>query len=66
MKMLLKSKVCGFCEQCMDPLVCTIHEKINNHGLKKIIKKKKKKEEEENTENADACSFVSKPHLNKP
>ena len=34
--------------------------------LKKNYKKKKKKEEEENTENADACSFVSKPHLNKP
>ena len=43
MKMLLKSKVCGFCEQCMDPLVCTIQEKINNHGLKKIKKKKKKR-----------------------
>ena len=43
MKMLLKSKVCGFCEQCMDPLVCTIQEKINNHGLKKIKKKKEKK-----------------------
>ena len=64
--MLLKSKVCGFCEQCMDPLVCTIHEKNQQSWLKKILKKKRKKEEEENTENADACSFVSKLHLNKP
>ena len=62
MKKLMKSEVCGSCEQYKGPVgVHYSQEKVNNHGLKK---KKEKKKREENAENADTGSSISKPHLN--
>ena len=56
MKKLLKSEVCGFCEQCMGPTMCT---------KKSTITAIKKKEEEGNADVGSAkhthrlvCNFV--------